>query len=117
MSFDFGGGNFAIGGAGFEVGVRVPNPLDSAEESESLEAATASEVGAIESAFVTRRKNEDKRKRDATDSEYWFAVAFRSRADKEAFLGAVGADSNQCGDKYLNGYALAALLGVEVNDG
>lgn len=117
MVFEMRNGEFQLSGAGFAAGHRPADPLADVEPSDSLEQAAASEVAAIESAYVTRRRNEDRRKRDATDSEYWFAVAFSSRADKESFLASIGAGVDTYGDKYLNGYALAALLGVEVRDG
>ena len=40
----------------------------------------------------------------ATDSEYWFAVCFESRAQKETFLDALG--WLDLGDKYLDGIDL-----------
>ncbi|WP_152353313.1 hypothetical protein [Brachybacterium subflavum] len=117
MAFEMKNSEFQVGGAGFIAGHRPVDTLAGVEPSDSLEAAAASEVAAIESAYVTRRRDEDRRKRDATDSEYWFAVAFSSRAEKESFLRAIGADPDVYGDKYLSGPALAALLGVEVDGG
>jgi hypothetical protein len=45
-------------------------------------------------------------------AEYWFAVAFESRAQKEAFLAAVG--GHPLGDKCLDGCELAEGLGLEL---
>lgn len=89
----------------------MPDPLEGVDYSGHLEVDAARELVALESAFKQRRHREDQRFRDVTDSEYWFAVCFRSRADKEAFLAAVGGLS---GDKYLSGYELAHRLGIEV---
>lgn len=88
-----------------------PDPLADVEYSGDLEVDAARELVALESAFRERRKREDARFRDVTDSEYWFAVCFRTRADKEKFLAAVG---GLRGDKYLSGYELARRLGIEV---
>lgn len=46
----------------------------------------------------------------ANDTEYWFAVYFQSREQKEAFLKAV--DWFQRGDKYLDGRFVAEKMGV-----
>ena len=42
------------------------------------------------------------------DSEFWFAVAFKDRETKEAFLKEFGID--KLGDKYIDGGKLAKLL-------
>lgn len=66
------------------------------------------EVSETLASFKDREKQEAKRFRDATDSEYWVAICFHSRADKEAFLAEHGLD--HLGDKYLDGYAVSRLL-------
>lgn len=101
MSFDFRGSS-----------AKREDPVVPAEG--SLAEDAAEEMSELESAYVKRRKDEDKRKRAAVDSEYWFAVCFRTREDKERFLGAAGARKGIHGDKYLDGYALAKLLGVDM---
>jgi hypothetical protein len=62
--------------------------------------------------FRERTKREDERFRLATDSEFWFVLCFKSREDKEAFLKSAGL--MHIGDKYLDGRAAAALLGVDM---
>ena len=61
-------------------------------------------------AFGKRTKREDERFRLAADSEYWFALCFKTREDKDAFLAA--ARMLPIGDKYLDGYAVARVLGI-----
>jgi hypothetical protein len=78
-----------------------------AEAARSPTAATE-QVSATLDAFRARSKEEAKRYADATDSEYWVAVCFHSRADKEAFLREF--NLRQHGDKYLDGYKVAAEL-------
>jgi hypothetical protein len=53
---------------------------------------------------------ERRRVEDVTDSEYWVAVCFDSRTQKEEFLRAVGLLRD--GDKYIDGRKLAALFGI-----
>lgn len=61
-------------------------------------------------------KEEKKRRREAfriiVDPEFWFAVCFQSREQKEEFLKLV--DWYRLGDKYLDGLELAELLDVDI---
>ena len=50
-----------------------------------------------------------------TDSEYWAAVCFETRAQKEAFLKAL--DVFRQGDKYLDGLEVARRMGIELPSG
>ena len=100
-AFNFGGGG-------------VDDPLAGVEYSQKLDVDAAREMTALQEGFAKRAKAEKDRFVKATDTEYWFAVCFNSRDDKEAFLKAVKANKNVMGDKYLDGYKLARLLGVEM---
>jgi hypothetical protein len=73
---------------------------------------TAATLGAVGKAFKERAAQERKRFQNATDSEYWFAVVFETRAQKEAFLKAMKWIKG--GDKYLDGIKLAELEGVDL---
>ena len=64
--------------------------------------------------FRDLAKREAERFRLATDSEYWIAVCFKSRQDKETFLRNAGLLA--IGDKYMDGYAVARVLGVPMDD-
>lgn len=61
-------------------------------------------------------KEEKRQRREAfriiVDPEFWFAVCFQSREQKEEFLKLV--DWYRLGDKYLDGLELADMLGVEL---
>jgi hypothetical protein len=87
------------------------NPLDEVEYTGDIVEDSAAEVDAVASAFRDRAKREDERFQLATDSEYWVALCFRTRDEKEAFLAAAGL--LHLGDKYLDGHAAARVLGVE----
>ena len=113
MAFEFNGSGFKQAG-GFSIGGSEPSPLADVEYSDDGEVDAAREFAALESAYIQRRKAEDKRKRDAVDSEYWFAVCFESRAEKEQFLRAIKAKKRLHGDKYLRGRDFARLLGIEM---
>lgn len=101
----------AAGGIGAAPGLsRKPaaDPLAGVEYSGDLAADAAAELSAMEQAYRDRNRAEADRFRHATDSEFWFAVCFPSREEKEAFL--VEFKVGQLGDKYIDGQALARLL-------
>lgn len=88
----------------------TPDPLADVDYTGNLATDAAAELTALEEGYRTRAKAEADRFRAATDSEYWVAVCFTSREDKEAFLRA--ANLTDIGDKYLSGPAVAARLGI-----
>lgn len=88
----------------------VPDPLAGIEYTDDLESDSRAELDALAQGFRERRDTEAARFADATDSEYWFAVCFRTRGDKDAFLS--GIQASRIGDKYLDGHKLAKILGV-----
>lgn len=70
------------------------------------------ELSALQKGFKGRSLAETERYKEATDSEFWVAICFTSRKQKEEFLEKTGLDA--CGDKYLDGEDVAHLLGVEL---
>ena len=64
------------------------------------------------SGFKGRAQVENQRFLDATDSEYWFAVCFQTREQKEEFLEKL--KLMEIGDKYLDGMEVAKALGIEL---
>lgn len=86
------------------------DPLANVDYTGELESDSDKEVSALLEGFQERAKREDERFRIATDSEFWFAVCFQSREQKEAFLQAMGWIQN--GNKYLDGITLANQAGI-----
>lgn len=81
-----------------------------AETKEALE-----EVGQALDAAADTRGSASKEKNfydEMFDSEFWVALCFQSRAQKEAFLRGIGHDLVVEGDKYLDGIELAKRLKV-----
>jgi len=91
---------------------KVKNPLDSVKLTGNAETDSAAGDSAVLKAFKERDKAERERFRLATDSEFWFAVCFQSREQKEAFLKAV--EWFEHGDKYLDGWYVAKKLGIDI---
>lgn len=67
------------------------------------------QLAELPNAFRERAEQEDTRFRDATDSEYWVAVCFQTRAEKEAFLAAAGIPTD---GRHIDGADLAKRMGV-----
>lgn len=82
-------------------------PLPSIAEAERI---AENEVSDVLKAFREADKREAKRFDQATDSEYWFALGFQTREQKEEFLTKVG--WMEIGDKYLDGMECAEVLGI-----
>lgn len=102
-----GGGGPSLGNLPRLGGSPAAAPAPTADESI---AASGAALDALQSAFAARARDEGQRFRDATDSEYWVAVCFQSRAQKEEFLRRLKLD--ELGDKYLDGVRVAQRLGV-----
>lgn len=78
-----------------------------------LEHDALAETDALMSEFQKRAKAEEDRVEIATDSEFWFAVCFQTREQKDEFLKNMGLF--QIGDKYLDGVRVARKLGVSIS--
>ncbi|WP_250504852.1 hypothetical protein [Bowdeniella massiliensis] len=87
---------------------QAEDPLAKVEYTGDLEADASAELSAMEVAYRERSKQEAKRFKDATDSEFWVALCFRTREDKEAFLQEFGLID--LGDKYMEGHKVADRL-------
>lgn len=77
------------------------DPLAAVEYEGDLEGDTVKEFDAIQSGYVQRQKRDQERFAMAVDTEFWFAVCFQSRRQKDTFLNAMGWSIN--GDKYIDG--------------
>lgn len=93
---------------------KTPDPLAEVEYTGSLAEDAASELDAMQQAYRDRAKAEQSRFTAATDSEYWVAVCFTSRAEKEAFLKAARIPARM-GDKYLDGRQFARRVGIDLD--
>lgn len=109
------GQGFAKDGQGFAKAGAVDDPLAEVEYTDDLGEDCAREFTALEKGFAERAGKEKARFQNVTDSEYWFATCFRTREDKEKFLKALRVHKNVMGDKYLDGYQLAKILGVDMS--
>lgn len=69
------------------------------------------EMSEVLRGFKDRARQENQRMEDATDSEYWFAVCFQTREQKEKFLTIM--QWLDFGDKYLDGSLIMEQLGID----
>ncbi len=70
------------------------------------------EVDIVLDELLAQRRQQKERWRITNDDEFWVAVCFQSRQQKEDFLRLAGWE--QFGDKYLDGLRLAAHIGVSI---
>lgn len=94
------------------VGVREEKP-----EHGTVEEETAAEMEEFRLAGKPRTgldqiKKAEAQYRAAVETEFWFAVVFQSRAQKDAFLAATG--WSDLGTKHMDGLDLAERLGVKL---
>jgi hypothetical protein len=73
-----------------------------------------SRVAALPNAFQERASKEQDRRADATDSRYWVALCFQTRAEKEEFLIKAGLADLALESDYLDGADVAERLDVEL---
>ena len=89
-----------------------PVMVESPEPSGNHEIDSSADLDAVQSGFRNRAKQESDRFALATDSEYWVAICFQTREQKDAFLSAL--KILEFGDKYLDGQLVAERLGVKL---
>lgn len=96
-----------------EKTLKTPTPKPQSDEGpRDIETDVEEELSELLAGFKGRAKDENRRFMLATDSEYWFAVCFQTREQKEAFLTAMQWIAQ--GDKYLDGQWVAKQLGVQL---
>lgn len=101
---------------GFSMqGGGVDDPLADVDYTDNLAEDCGREFEALQKGFKARAKAERDRFTRATDSEFWFAVCFETREEKEAFLRAAGVKKQIMGDKYLDGRKLAQVLKINMD--
>ena len=104
-----GGPALERGGPTLQTAAALKSPA-TPETPAALESQAARVESDLLRSFKEKAGREDARYLDATDSEFWVAICFQTRAQKEEFLQKAGLES--LGDKYLDGEAVARALGV-----
>jgi hypothetical protein len=113
VSFDAGAGvSFDVPDIPFDelsMG-EAKDPLEGMQYTGDLEKDTVAEASETLKAFRARAAAEEKRRMAAVDSEFWCAICFQTREQKESFLDQLGLLVH--GDKYLDGAVVARALGL-----
>ncbi|MBF6333335.1 hypothetical protein [Nocardia transvalensis] len=93
-----------------------PDPLAEVRDSSTgdLEADVKAELDALGKGLSGASKQWAEKFAAMNDSEYWIAICFRSREQKEEFLRK--AELTELGDKYLDGEKAAEILGIELDE-
>jgi hypothetical protein len=79
---------------------------------DAMQEAPKEDLSAVLDGFKERSKRENQRFLDATDSEYWVALCFQTREQKEEFLAKL--KLLDLGDKYIDGMEAAKVMGVKL---
>ena len=87
----------------------MPDPLKGIGQTGEVEADAAEEISAALKAIIEQKRAMREVYRTTTDPEFWFAVCFQNREQKEEFLRLTGWNF---GDKYIDGLRVAARLGI-----
>jgi hypothetical protein len=92
--------------------------LDEPEEIDPYEGMDVEEraetvLNEAQIAFRDRARAENERMMLAVDSEFWVALSFQTRAQKEQFLEL--AKLIHLGDKYLDGWEVAKVMGITLD--
>lgn len=123
MSFEFQGKGFGgagtgkgfgKNGGGFSAGGGEDNPLDEVEYTGYVDEDLHEQMTALQKGFEDRAKKERDRFKRATDPNFWFAVYFPTREEKEAFLNAMRIMPSIYGDRYIDGRKWAKQAGIEL---
>lgn len=93
---------------------KEPQLYNAPEMTGDPEVDSKADLDEVQASFRERVKMENQRFKNTTDSEYWFAVCFETREQKEKFLKVM--DLFVHGDKYLDGKLLAEKLGIDLPD-
>jgi hypothetical protein len=107
--FDFGFADFDFSGSpdfGDQEDELQPIP-------DNFEEATKQEVSEYLLALKERAKKEEARKKEMTDTDYWVAVYFADKEQRDNFLQKVGV-LDALVEQYLNGQTLAEALGIDI---
>lgn len=94
--------------------LKTPVMYNIPEQTGDPEIDAKADLDEIQKSFRERIKIENDRFKNTTDSEYWFAMCFQTREQKEAFLRAM--NLFLIGDKYLDGVEVAKQLGIDIPD-
>lgn len=90
------------------------NPLNGIDYTGDLEEDAQQEVSAALRHVIDHRKSMREDWRITVDTEFWLAICFQSRDQKEEFLQKAGL--SHLGDKYLNGLQVAESLGIVIEE-
>ena len=99
-------------GESFNRAPMPESPLDTMEYTGNPEADSKKEAELTLEALQNKERKKALREklRLTTDSEYWCALCFETREQKDAFLKAIGV--YELGDKYIDGQAVAQRMGI-----
>lgn len=94
----------------------VPQYVQMPEPTGDAQADSLADLDAVQAGFRVRAADESRRFALATDSEFWSALCFQTREQRDAFLAAIGALDLVIDARYIDGCELAKRMGVTLPD-
>lgn len=94
----------------------VPQYVHMPEPTGDAHADSLADLDAVQAGFRARAADESRRFALATDSEFWSALCFQTREQRDAFLAAIGALDLVIDARYIDGCELAKRMGVTLPD-
>lgn len=98
------------------LGSQGKKPRKSKSGKATAEQESLAEVDEAKQALKAAAKAERAGIVEQQDSAYWFSVYFATRAQRDAFLSALGAAGLLEDDQHINGRRLAERLGVSIGE-
>ena len=90
----------------------VPQYVEMPDGVGDAEADAQKDLGELESGFRRRAADESRRFALVTDTEYWGAICFETREQRDAFFAALGVAGFGNRGRYFDGNAIADKLGI-----
>lgn len=90
----------------------VAKYVDLPEQTGDAEEDAKADLTALQEGFRKRAADEGKRFALVTDSEFWSAICFQTRAQRDAFFAGLKVLDIGIGGRYFDGVAVAERLGI-----
>lgn len=92
----------------------VPQYAQMPEPTGDAEIDSAADLDAVQSGFRARAADEARRFALATDSEYWGAICFQTREQRDAFFAAIKCLDLVVDARYFDGCEIARRMGISL---
>lgn len=92
----------------------IPQYVSMPASTGDAEIDSAADLDAVQSGFRARAADEARRFALATDSEYWGAICFQTREQRDAFFAAIKCLDLAVDARYFDGCEIARRMGINL---